>query len=80
MHLICPPKFYISIVLISLGTAVIPRRNEKGSAISGGGEGWGANKVHYGRCARRHIGNLRKDDDKTRVNVGKTNGFVFFQT
>ena len=45
-----------------------------------GGRGGGANKVHYGRCARRHIGNLTKDDDETRVNVGKTNEFVFFQT
>ena len=44
------------------------------------GRGGGANKVHYGRCARRHIGNLRKDDDETRVNVGKTNEFVFFET
>ena len=81
MHLICPPKFYISIVLFSLGTAVIPRRNEKQRLCNfwGGGVG-GANKVHYGRCARRHIGNLRKDDDETRVNVGKTNEFVFFQT
>ena len=76
-----PPKFYISIVLFSLGTAVIPRRNEKQRFCNflGGGVG-GANKVHYGRCARRHIGNLRKDDDETRVNVGKTNEFVFFQT
>ena len=81
MHLICPPKFYISIVLFSLGTAVIPRRNEKQRFCNfwGGGVG-GANKVHYGRCARRHIGNLRKEDDETRVNVGKTNEFVFFRT
>ena len=55
MHPICPSsKFCISIGSISLGTAVIPRRNKnKGYAIffRGGGAGRrGANKVQYGRC------------------------------
>ena len=47
--------------------------------LSGGGVGQ-ANKVHYGRCARRHIGNISKDDDGGSENVGKTNEFAFFQT
>ena len=40
MHLICPPKFCISIVFRSVGTAVIPRRNEKHRLckIWGGGQ------------------------------------------
>ena len=43
--------------IISLGTAVRPRRNEKQSLCNffllggEGGRGGGANKVHYGRCA-----------------------------
>ena len=45
-----------------------------------GGGGGGTNKVHYGRCARRHIGNLSKEDDHVSENVGKTNEFAFFQT
>ena len=50
MHLICPPKFCISIVFNSSWTAKIPRRNEnKGYADFWGGRG--ANKVNYGRCA-----------------------------
>ena len=39
---------------VSLGTAVIPKRNEKQrlcKILGGGGGGRGANKVHYGRCA-----------------------------
>ena len=53
----------------------------KGYAIFflGGGVG-GTNKVHYGICARRHIGNLSKEDDHDSENVGKTNEFAFFQT
>ena len=47
-------NFAEALFSISLGTAVIPRRNEnKGYGIFFffGGGGWGANKVHYGRCA-----------------------------
>ena len=52
----------------------------KGYAIFFGGGGGGGNKVHYGRCPRRHIGNLSKEDDDGSENVGKTNEFAFFQT
>ena len=52
----------------------------KGYAIFWGGGVGGTNKVHYGRCARRHIGNLSKEDDHGSENVGKTNEFAFFQT
>ena len=45
-----------------------------------GGGGWGVNKVHYGICARRHIGNLSKEDDDGSESVGKTNEFAFFQS
>ena len=46
MHLICPQNFAKALFSISLGTVVIPRRNEKQTLckILGG-------KVHYGRCA-----------------------------
>ena len=45
-HLICPPKFCISIVFNSLGTAVIPRKNEKQRLR----KIWEVVKVHYGKC------------------------------
>ena len=55
MHLVWPPKFCLSIVFYSLGTAVIRRKNEKQSLsifylfyFFGGG---GGNKVYYGKCA-----------------------------
>ena len=55
MHLVWPPKFCLSIVFYSLGTAVIRSRNEKQSLsifylfyFFGGG---GGNKVYYGRWA-----------------------------
>ena len=52
MHLICPPNFAQASFSISLGTAVIPRRNEEKTACKiWGGGGGGANKVYYGRCA-----------------------------
>ena len=44
----------------------------------GGEGGRRANKMHYGRCARRHIGNLSKEDDDGSEKVGKTNKFAFF--
>ena len=49
MHLICPPKILDKHALftVSLGTAVIPRRNEKQRVM----QNRGANKVHCGRCA-----------------------------
>ena len=47
MHMICPPKFCISIVSISLGTAVMPRGNEKQRLC----KILGANELNYGRCA-----------------------------
>ena len=48
MHLICPPKFCISIIFNFFGTAIISRRNEKHHerlCKIGGGEGGWANKV-----------------------------------
>ena len=52
MHLICPPPPQIldkhALFTVSLGTAVIPRRNEKQRVMQNRG---GANKVHCGRCA-----------------------------
>ena len=50
MHLICPPppaKFCIKLFSISMGTAVILRRNEKQRLY----KFRGANKVHHGRRA-----------------------------
>ena len=52
MHLICPPpKFAKALFQISLGTAVIPRRNEKQRLCKVFLLGGGGDKVHYGRCA-----------------------------
>ena len=45
MHMICPPKFCISIVSISLGTAVMPRGNEKQRLC----KILGANELNYAR-------------------------------
>ena len=47
------PKILHKHCLISLGTAVIPKRNKRQKVMQfffffGGG---GTNKVHYGRCA-----------------------------
>ena len=53
MRLICPPvNFAGALFPLSLGTAVIPRRNEKQRfcKIWGGGGGGGANKLRYRRC------------------------------
>ena len=52
MHLICPPKILHkhAFFSVSLGTAVIPRRNKKQRVMQNRGGG-GANKVHCGRCA-----------------------------
>ena len=51
MHLISPPKFSSTLFSISLGTAVIPRRNEKQRLckIWRGGDKVHY-KVHYGKC------------------------------
>ena len=46
MHLICPPNFCI--ISISLGTAVTDSGEMKSKDYT---KFWGANKVHYGRCA-----------------------------
>ena len=59
MHLICPPKFLHNLCFsFLLGITAVPREIENNAyAIFllgggwGGGEGEGANKVHYGRCA-----------------------------
>ena len=54
MHLVYPPKFYITIVSkFLLGIKVVPREiEENGYAIvffgGGGGGGGGVNKVHHG--------------------------------
>ena len=57
MHVVYPPKFYITIVSeFLLGIKVVPREiEENGYAIvffflgGGGGVGWGrVNKVHHG--------------------------------
>ena len=46
MHLICPPKFCISIVLNFSWDNCNTRRNEKQRLC----KIWGANKVHYRKC------------------------------
>ena len=47
-NVVYPPKFlHFSIVLISLGTIVNPKRNLK-QCLFGVGGGGGGNKVHYG--------------------------------
>ena len=48
MHVICPQSFAQALFSISLGAAVIPRRNERQRLYI---NFWGANKVNYGRCA-----------------------------
>ena len=48
MHLICPPKFAQALFSISLGMAVISRRNEKQRLCRILAR---ANKMHYSRCA-----------------------------
>ena len=45
--LFAPQNFAQALFSISLGTAVIPRRNEKKCYA----KFWEANKMHYGRCA-----------------------------
>ena len=50
--LFAPQNFAQALFSISIGTAVIPRRNGKQMLFKnlGGGGGGGTNKVHYGRC------------------------------
>ena len=50
-----PPKkkLWLALFSISLGTAVKPSRNEKKN--KGDTKFWGANKVHYGRCAMAYV-------------------------
>ena len=52
MHLICPSKFWISIVFNFCLDGCNTRRNEEQCLCkNGGGGGAGAKKVHYGKCA-----------------------------
>ena len=56
MHLICPPKFYISIVFNFSWDGFNIHEEGKTKVLQfffflgGGGIGGGANKVHYGKC------------------------------
>ena len=57
MHLICPPKFYISIVFNFSWDGFNIHEEGKTKVLQffflgggGGGSGGGANKVHYGKC------------------------------
>ena len=49
--LFAPQNFAQALFSISLGIAVIPRRNEMKKKKKGYAKVWEANKVLYGRCA-----------------------------
>ena len=55
MHLVCPQNFAFALFPISLGTAVIPRRNRKQSLCKICGVEGKGNKVYYGRCANGEL-------------------------
>ena len=51
-----PPKiFAFALFPVSLGTALIPRRNRKQSLCKICGVGGKGNKVYYGRCANGEL-------------------------
>ena len=47
MHLICPPNLQDLCFSLPLGITAVPREIENNAYA----KVWGANKVHYGRCA-----------------------------
>ena len=48
MHLICPPKFFLTFVFsFLLGITAVPREIENNAYAKFGGVGGGANKVRY---------------------------------
>jgi len=53
--LFAPQNFALALFSVSLGTAVIPRRNGKQSLCKICGVGGKGNKVYYGRCTNGEL-------------------------